>query len=288
MDVGKQAHMLEWGWYQRIEDHWKIGNVSVGGAYRRIQDTGDINGEHLIKFGNDFGQGWIDHLSIPHMNWHFWDNPEIPHFLYPNPANPKGNKSWVRWVRGDIFSNEINTETGHVDRINDLLTDHAGHPMVWEELLQPLSVVKRNSKKILICPSTPNCYHYYYNQNRSEWIDKWSTWVERLGYEPVVKRKPTRADRNQNENNRLDTILRTDQYLATLSQHSAGAMESIIAGTPVIVTGPHPIGNLATTTEEFQQGILKTPDQDQVWRWIERVLSNVRHKSELFTGSWHQ
>ena len=286
MVLSKAAHGMNWGWHQRVEDHWRVGVVSHGGAYAKLNNLNWVDGEHCIKFGNDFGSNWIDHTDIPHRNWHFWDNPEIPHFLYPNPANPSGGKHWVRWCRGDIFSTAHNTEPGHSNRINQLLSEFAGVPLVWQEIVQPKTVKLRNSKRILLCPSSSNCYTYYYGETRSQWIDRWAGWCEAQGYEPVLRNKPARPVRNNDEDARLCNT--AENYFATISQHSVAAIESIIGGTPAVVTGPNPGGPLVTTPKQFEQGNIVVPDMDAVMDWLELCLSNIRHKSELFSGAWHQ
>lgn len=283
-DLGKAAHGLNFGWYQRIGTNPRIAITTHGGDYRRLVPGLKPRGDHLVKFGNNWGSDWIDHKKIVHNNWHFWDNPEIPHFLYPGPHNPKGKKVWVRWCRNDIFSTPENTTVGHADRINYYLTEEAGQKFTWEELVQPKPVRAKNSKRILICPSSANCYTYYYGLDQKTWIKRCIKMVESRGYEAVVRYKPGRTARTEQEDLRLVNSL--DQFAATVSQHSASAVESIGAGTPAIVTGPHPAGPLATTREQFLSGEFNLPTDDQVYQWFELLLSNTRHKVELFTGIW--
>ena len=282
-------HGLDWGWHKRVGDGWRVKDVSQGGDYQRVNSLEECQDPsvHLVKLGNDFGPNWIRHTDIPHTNWHFWDNPLVPHFLYPNPANPKGAKDWIRWVPGDILSTVDNVESGHEDRINSLLTELAKKPMTWRDIITTHSVVDRNSRKILLTPSSQNCYAYYYDDTRENWIIQTTKRLESIGYTVEVWNKPARNLRVKSEPARLYNRLLQGDVRATVSQHSAAAIESLCAGVPVITTGPHPCGALATHELNFlASGELVTCSRDELDAWIVQLLSHVRHKSEIFSGEW--
>lgn len=287
MDLSKRAHGMNWGWHQRVANHWRIGLTSHGGAFEKINSLEEITGEMLVKFGNDFGEGWIDHLSIPHLNWYFWDNPEIPQLLNPWSGNPRGNKEFVRFTRGSLFTENFNSEPNS-GRLEAIIHDLSSGKDSLESIIRPIPVRMRKTRRVLICPSSPNCYLYYYNCDRLSWISVWVVWCEQNGYEPIVRAKPARDARRNHLEIRLQEHLVLNDYAFTISQHSVAAVESIMAGVPAVVTGPHPIGDLGTTVEQAESGDFVKPDVDQVWHWIQRIASNTYHKSELFSGSWHE
>ena len=280
-------HGMKFGLQQRVADNWRIKMVTHGGCLERLRGVDDITGEMIVKFGNNFDSEWIHPNQIPHLNWYFFDNPEIPQLINPNPANPEGYKTFVRFTRGDLFTNNINS-TRDVDRLNSVLTDLAGEATTVESLVRPVPVRIKNSRRVLLCPSSSGAFKYYYNTSRDQWIERWSAYLEHHGYEPVVRYKPTRRQRVESSEYRLYDHLVLNDYFCTLSQHSVSAFESILAGTPAVVTGPSSAGELATPHREFALGILRVPESDSVWRWVERVASNTYHKSELFSGAWHQ
>lgn len=269
---------VKWGWYQQKEQGYKF-NPSTGGVdFARVTELEP--GKLSIKYGNDFGDAWIDHNTVPaNTEWYFWDNPQIPHLLYPNPANPKGAKDWIRLVPYNILT-QTHTQSG-TSRINDLLTEFAGRSLTWEEVVDPKPVKLKRSRRVLLCPSSPNCYTYYYNTTYAEWVQKYTTYYEQHGYEVLVRSKPTRKYRHLPQG-RLAHQLEEDQILFTVSQHSVSAIESILAGVPAVVTGPHCGGLLATPWGED----LRTPDQDQVYAWVDTLLGDTRHKIEMWEGTW--
>lgn len=287
MDLGKRAHGMNWGWHQRVADHWRIGMTSHGGAFEKIHNLDQVNGEMLVKFGNDFGDSWIDHTSIPHLNWYFWDNPEIPQLLNPWSGNPRGNKEFVRFTRGSLFTENFNSKPNS-DRLDLIIKDLSNGKDNLENLVRPVPMRLRNTKRVLICPSSPNCYLYYYKCERNSWLATWMVWCEQQGFEPVVRLKPARDARKNHIEQRLKEHLVLNDYAFTISQHSVAAVESIMAGVPAVVTGPHPIGDLGTTPEQAAVGNFNISDPETVWHWIQRIASNTYHKSELFTGSWHE
>ena len=279
----KSNHGLHWGWYRRKQSaqDWRIHLDN----YEPCERIGaEPEGTHLVKFGNEWGSRPFQHPSqVKHTNWHFWDNPEIPQLLWPNPANPQGSKDWIRWVPGEILTTR-ETENGAA-RINDLLKHYSGGRVTaWHEIapVRPVSLIR--SKTVLLVPSSAPNYQHYYGITQGAWISKYTQSLEQLGYTVEVRMKRGRKFRKQG--NELTDQLSSGRYFATLSQHSVAAMETIMAGYPAIVTGPHPAGELATPWSEFAQGDLRTPEQISVVNWVETLLGNCRHKSEIFGGTW--
>jgi hypothetical protein len=288
--VDELAHGMKFGWYRRVGDGWRIKTVEQGGDYVRVNSIDECQDPtvHLVKFGNDFGKDWIDHNAIAHNNWHFWDNPLVPHFLYPNVANPSGKKDWIRWVPGDILSTQLNVESGHEHRINSLLTKYVGATTEWRDIVHTHTVVDRNSRRIMLTPSSLNCYPYYYDDTREAWIARNTKMYASLGYEVLIWNKGARRLRTKKESARLYSRLAQGDIRATVSQHSASAIESLCAGVPVIATGPHPCGVLATHELNFlADQTVVTPSRLELDAWIVQLLSHVRHKSEIFSGAWH-
>ena len=287
MDVGKVAHGMQFGWHQRVDNNWRVGLTTHGGCLERINSLDQVNGEMMVKFGNDFGPNWIPHTNIPHRNWYFFDNPEIPQLLHSHAANPSGKKTFVRFTQGDVFTNSQNS-TPDSSRLDAVLTDLSGGTVTLENLIRPVPVRLKNTRRVLLCPVTNNSFKYYYNTTQAHWLWRWCAWCETHGYEPVVRKKTTREHRRDNPQARLYNHLLLEDYAFTISQHSVSAVESIMAGTPAVTTGPSPIGSMNTPPEWAEQDVFVIPEVEKVWEWIQRWASNTYHKQELFSESWRQ
>lgn len=271
--------MANWGWYYHVGPGYRFDFKRGGVDFRR---TTTIDNSRLhIKFGNDFGKDWIDHTTVD--RFYFYDNPELPHLINPNPSNPKGAKTWIRLVPNSILTQHKHRRGA--ERINDLISYHSGSPMTWQDIVKPKPVKLSDSRRVLLCPSSPNCYRYYYGTNRTQWIEQISQQLIELGYTPVLRGKPSRLHRR--EGNTLGRQIREDKILFTVSQHSVCALESILEGVPAVVTGPHSAGELATPWEEMIQGVLRTPELEQVEDWVDWICGNIRHRTELEQGTWH-
>ena len=285
----KTIHGLHWG-------HWQHTNTNPcihRDNFEPVFDVTQTTGEHVcIKFGNEwaskpkdpfYGKQFQHPKNYPHNNWYFWDNPEVPQFLWRNPANPRGTKDWVRFVKGSLFSvPELHTANG-ASRCNDLLKEFSnGRVTAWHEIakIKPFDVTSQ--KRVLICPVSANNYTNYYNTTQAQWVNDITKQLDSLGYAYDIRYKPGRKERALGK--QLTDKLATGTYCATVSQHSVAAVESIMAGVPAVVTGPHPAGNLATPWHEFERGHLRTPELIEVVNWIEILLGNVRHKRELLEG----
>jgi hypothetical protein len=275
------------GWWKQTGSSTRF-DPKQGIDYERISEFSNLP---MLKYGNDFqDQYWLDHTQTPHNNWYFIDNPELPHLVYPNPANSLGHKSWCRVVPHAILTQE-STYKDHSDRINTQLRDHSGGTITsWQDIVQTRRVYRTNSRRVLLTPSSPNCYTYYYKTQRALWIEEVSALVRSLGYEPVVWNKPARRARTLHPDTRLYTRLLEGDVLCTVSQHSVAALETLTAGVPAVVTGPHPCGDMATPALEFfTDGWLRTPTDAEIDWWIgTAILANTRHKTELREGTWQE
>lgn len=267
------------GWYV-----WQGPGYGFDGLknknYLRVKSTND--NRWYIKYGNDFGDAWIDHHTVE--NFYFLDNPELPHLLYPNPANPNGLKNFVRLVPNGILTN-THTQSG-TDRMNQTLSELVGKPTVWQDIANPKDVAWNNSRKVLLCPSSPNCFKYYYNTTQQQWIEHYTRELESRGYSVEVRNKPTRNLR-RDPNQRLCNILKQSDYAFTVSQHSVSAIESILAGTVAVVTGPHGCGELATPWQHFVEGSMQTPTVAEQEAWVDTLLGNTWTKQDIRTGAWY-
>lgn len=287
----KKIHGLHWGHWQHINSDPRIHKDN----FVPVFDITTTNAHQMcIKFGNEWASKPEDpfydrafqHPRLyPHDNWYFWDNPEVPQFLWRNPANPAGSKDWVRWVKSSLFTTPELHNTNGASRCNDLLKEFSkGRITAWHEIAKCKPFAVTSAKRVLICPVSANNYPNYYNTTQTAWVNLITQRLDRLGYAYDIRYKPGRKERATGK--QLTDQLSTGAYCATVSQHSVAAVESIMAGVPAVVTGPHPAGNLATPWEEFEQGHLRTPELIETVNWIETLLGNVRHKRELFEGEW--
>lgn len=277
--------LTNWGFYRNPTlKKSKIADREHGGVYEYCPKPDKTDEEHhLVKFGNNFDPGWVHPDRVPHRNWHFWDNPEFCHLLYPNPANPQGMKSWVRWVRGEIMT--TGSDTPGEDAVNAMLRSHSNNQLrTWRDLYAPRDI-KVHTKTALIVTSSPNCYRYYYGDTREQWLLRVQKVLNRLGWQWVVRTKQGRKYRNAD--NQLYRELETNKYGAVINQHSASTIESLLAGVPVIADRLHCGGPLVRTLEQFEQGADPlTPNTADVEAWMQTILGNVRHKSQLRGTEW--
>lgn len=290
----KYMHGLHWGYWIRRQDakdwRWHIDN------YEPCWDITATDGtRHCFQFGNlwasklgdpFFEKPFQHYKTFPHDNWHFVDNPEIPHFLWPRAHNPSGSKDWVRFVKGSVLSTPKLHNTNGEDRINRLINHYSNREIrKWQDLVQIQPMLTDTRRHALICPvSAPNYVHYY-STTEQEWIAMVTAQLSKMNWTWEIRNKPTRQQRI---NNQLTDQLSTDRYGVTISQHSAAGLESIIAGVPAVVIGEHPTGELGTPWNEFIRGNIRFPDESSVLDWCRIVLGNIRHKQELFSGDYYE
>lgn len=282
----KERHGLYWGWHQRKADAegWGINSKNYEPC-DRVEHTDGTR--HLFKFGNEWaskqGRQFQHPSKVTHDNWHFWDNPEIPQLLWPNPANPQGAKDWMRWVPGEILTTQKRKRGS--ERVNRTLRTLSGGALTtWEDLVKIRPMWTQGKDVLMIVCSQPN-YPNYYNTTAHAWIKTYASVLEKQGYRVEIRLKASREARAQG--GQLTDQLNNKRYAFTVSQHSVGALESILAGTPAIVTGPHPAGDLATTWQQFMEFDINLPHPDDVRDWCDWVLGNCWHKQDIIGGTWY-
>lgn len=273
-----------WGWYRQCGVDPRIRDTAHGGTYLPCADPQLTDGtQHLVKFGNDFVPGaWREPNTVPHSNWHHWDNPEFPHLLYPNPANPSGGKHFIRWVRGEIMTTQ--SDTPGEQAINSVLQDLSkGVLHTWRDIYAPRVDTRPQTKRVLLVTSTPNCHKWYYGETITDWIQRVTAQLNHMGYTDIhIRSKEGRSTRRENEHRRLYHQLEQMRYDFIVNQHSASTVEALLTGCAVVSTGRHCGGDLITTWDQFTQGATpRSPHPTDVEAWMQHILGNCRFKAHL-------
>ena len=281
--MGALVNGIGWGWSIRRAD--ARGDAVNASNYEPIDDISLTDGSvHLVKRGNEWGHKQFQHPRLlEHTNWHYWDNPEIPQLLWQHPANPRGAKTWVRMVPGQILTSTATTNGA--SRINSLLEELSnGKIDAWHQIAPVRAWRKNRAKRVLFVTSSPQVYTNYYSTTLDAWLTHYTRAVEGMGFEWEVRGKPSRHERTLN--GQLTDQLQAGDYTAIICQHSVAAQEAIMAGVPAVVTGDTPMGPIATPWEEFAMGELRRAQQIEVVNWCEALLGNTYHITEINRDGW--
>lgn len=298
----KQHHGLYWGINEFVQPGWRIANLDHGGSCQRLHEQDLTQCQNpVVVMGNvwahkDFRQARLfrhpDLYELHHVRWFFWDNPQLPHLLYRGPHNPHGYKNWMRICEANTVTTTRTplrqNQSGNT-RINEQLRQITqGEISDWRDIVgHRRHQIEPRGRTVLICPSGTGIFPNYYGINKSNWIQERTEALEKLGYRVVLRDKPTRSQREINDN-RLHQVLAREDIAFTVSIHSVVAMETLIAGVPAVVEGRHPGGELATPWEEFlNTNAVRQPEREQVDQWVDRLLCDTFHKSEAYSGTWY-
>jgi hypothetical protein len=298
----KQMHGLYFGLYHFVDDRMIIQDVEQGGSLRRVtnQAIEEIpKGVPLFQFGNIFGlktshllherTRFIHPQRLRDGGWEFyyWDNPTLPHVLYKGPWNPEGFKNWCRITHNSTMSEgDFTLGEGEQKLNHELETLTQGTHTTWQDIVGKRQPCQPRGSTVLLCPSSREMFLHYYNINASEWIKNKTKTLTKMGYKVEVRMKPGRQQREQGGGKLRDRLARND-IAFTVSCHSVGAIESILAGTPAVVEGWHSGGELATPWDEFRNSnSLRTPSQEAITQWVKRLLDDTHHKTSVYSGEW--
>lgn len=296
----KAQHGLKWGIHRFVGGAHRIRLRELGGDCERLpnQDLSlcDSHTELIIM-----GNVWVhkdprertlfrhpDQIAATGATAYYWDNPLLPHLLYRGEWNPMGHKNWLRIVKNDTAPKE-GTSTGHGERVINqqlkLITN--GRHTVWQSTVGTRRPVSVRSKTALLCPSGAGIFENYYGTTKRAWIEDMTQKFESLGWRVIMRDKPSRSLREVN-NGKLYEQLLAEPIGCTVSIHSVGPVESLLAGVPAVVSGRHAGGPCATPLEEFlETKQLRLPHESDCDAWVSRLLDDTYHKTEAYDGSWH-
>lgn len=296
----KHLHGLKWGIYINTTPDYRIKSATQGGPYARLRDQKleniPKNNNHLLIFGNIWANKHEDPVfhnpnTIRMIHKHryvFWDNPALPHLLYRGPWNPQGYKNWCRmcwdWINPTPYTTPANSSGAA--RINDLLKQASGGvTRHWHETIGGYPKDTKLGNRALLVPSSPEWHLYYQNKSVNEWIREKQELLLERGFEVLVRPKPSRRDREEGNAGKLYEQL---DGIGLVVTEGVSAIESILAGVPALVGDWAPTGPLASRWKDFVIGHdIDTPTADRTEQWMERVLQDTFHKSEIYLGSWN-
>jgi hypothetical protein len=298
----KQQHGLHWGISEFIAPGWRVGLVELGGSCQRLKEQDLSNCKTtVITLGNIWAHKDPQEAKLfRHPNeyskhgvrWFCWDNPQLPHLLYRGPHNPQGHKNWMRITEGDTVTTTatpIRPGQSGAERINQQLRDITeGKIQKWWQIVgERKKKIEARGKTVLVCPSGAGIFPYYYGINKADWIAEKINTLKDMGYNPVLRDKPSRKSREINDN-RLYQLIEREEIAFTVSIHSVVPVETLVAGIPAVVEGRHASGELGTPWEEFvATNKLRSPEREQVDAWVDRILMDTHHKTEAYEGKWY-
>lgn len=294
--MGKPKKFLsDWGWYIQKGTDPRIRDTRFEGTYELCAEPTHTDGkQHLVKFGNNFNGTWRDPWKMPHGNWHFWDNPELCHLLYPSTVNPLHQKTWIRWVKNSILTKSSEFTDG-TERINWMLKQLNACVPTWQDLVRELDPtafdpIQIRNKTALIVTSSPNCHLYYYGETIGSWTNRVKEKLNKMGWQVnVIRGKSSRKTRTQSADARLYQQLQNKKPGIIVNQHSASTIEALCSGVPVVSTGDHCGGPCITNWKDFINGAdPTTPNEADFFAWMNVILSNIRHKTEIVDRDFRQ
>tara|TARA_B110000285_G_C15120841_1_gene617037 strand:+ start:1088 stop:2020 length:933 start_codon:yes stop_codon:yes gene_type:complete len=295
----KQLHGLHWGIHRFNTLGWKIKLEPLGGNLQRLENQNlkvitpkdrlvvmcniwshkDPREATLFRHPNLINQTGAD--------WWYWDNPSLPHLLYKGEWNPNGYKNWMRLVK-NATATQTQVVSGEA-RINaqlDGLTD--GNITAWQEIVGPIRPVSVRTKTALLCPSGAHIFPNYYNTTKQAWVNEKKQQLENLGWRVIYRDKPSRSGRERKHGKLYEQLIAENIGL-TVSMHSTVPIESLLCGVPSISAGAHSGGELVTPWEEFlKTEELRLPTEPQIFDWVNNILGETFHKSEVYDGTWKQ
>jgi len=298
----KHYHGLHFGLYHFVDDRMQIKDHQMGGSLKRVE------GQSLDQIPKDallfqFGNIWaLKASNLQHertkfihprrllekgWNFYYWDNPTIPHILYRGPWNTNGWKNWCRITYNSTMTeNNFTLGEGEAKLNHELNTLTNGTYTQWQQIVGEIKPCTQRKGVVLLCPSSREMFHHYYGISVNEWIARKTKTLTKMGYAVEVRVKPGRQTRETKGGKLYERLSRNDVAF-TVSCHSVGAIESILAGVPAVVEGAHSGGDLATPWEEFKNtNSVRTPSQDDVMQWCKRLLDDTHHKLDVYSGEW--
>jgi len=222
------------------------------------------------------------------FRWFWWDNSMMPHLRHPSPANPNANKLWSRLTYcGWSMPEHHLPRWDDRQRVNDILQHNSRGVIrdisqLWKgtQSTSPLS-----NRRCLVLRSSDRNYREFYGETWDEYWARIEPVLKRHGFEYTVRRKVAIKARIGNQ---VVDEIRRGGYDCVLANHSAGASEAVVTGTPVITTSPwNPTRRVSTPWEHFAEyGDVLHYDAEFVDSWVTAICGYTYYRPELNTLSW--
>lgn len=300
----KRYHHIYFGLNRWDTRNPKMKDKSIDGGVTRLlaQDITNIGkSDTLLQLGNIWGMRKGPYIS-ERNRWHnigdvvargatvwYWDNPSLPHLLYETPANPQGYKNWMRLVKNTIATDAEQpprpAQSG-TERINRILHDSTGGLVKhWQDIVGTRACPTVNkSRRALICPSSAPIFTHYAGCTVDTWTHRVRQLLETHGYTVFVRGKPGRQQRNSG--NMLWRQLQEMNIGLVVGYQSMSSVEALLAGVPVMMYGCNPVGALNSDPDVFaNSGTVVRPDRHSVDVLVDRLLCDVYHKWEAYSGA---
>jgi len=218
--------------------------------------------------------------------WH--DNSMMPHLRYPSASNPTANKLWSRLTyRGWSVPQDYVPDKQHRNRVNLLLQDFSQGKIqdisdLWGGMRDTRPIKHR---KALIIRSSERNYHEFYGTTWDEYWAKLKPVLDKWGFQYTIRSKVGVKARIGNQ---ITDQIHSGGFDCVIANHSAGASEAIVTGTPVISTSPwNPAHRVSTPWEHFAAtGEIIPRSAQEIDVWVDSICAYTYHRTELNTLSW--
>lgn len=186
----------------------------------------------------------------------FIDNPLFSELITPGAANPRGIKSWGRFVRqtaGQAAPAFVPEQAGSTEDYLRLEREwqrlQGGTDQPFDRLWGGWREVEPGSGAWLIAAPRDEIMQYWYGQTLQAWLAEITHELRRRGQAWEIRHKQDRKIRNRSPQDRIRA--RAQSYRGIITAHSVSAIDAILAGRPAIVWGQDPTQGLATPWQEW-------------------------------------
>lgn len=222
------------------------------------------------------------------FRWFWWDNSMMPHLRYPSASNPTGNKLWSRLTYcGWSIPERFTPRPSDRARVNDVLV-HLSKGVIrdiaqlWGGCVDTSPLSKRHC---LVIRSSERNYREFYGETWEQYWARIEPVLQKWGFTYEIRSKISVKGRIGNQI--TDQIARGG-FDCVLANHSAGASEAVVTGTPVITTSKwNPARTVSTSWEQFEaSGDVKKFTAEQIDRWVTGICAYTYYRTELNSLSW--
>ena len=222
------------------------------------------------------------------FRWYWWDNSMMPHLRHRSASNPNGDKRWSRLTYcGWSIPSSWQGRQSDRDRVNEVLKNNSGGVIreiseLWRGTRSSSSLTNR---KCLVIRSSERNYMEFYNTTWEAYWNKIKPVLDRHGFTYEVRKKLPPSQRHGNQ---IADQIEQGGFDCVLANHSAGASEAVVMGTPVITTSEwNPARRVSTPWEHFvEHGDVIPQTQTKIEEWVTAVCGYTYYRTELDTLSW--
>lgn len=205
--------------------------------------------------------------------WKLMENKKDFYYIDSGYLGNTEGKMWHRIIKNNFHSTEY-LNSYPEDRLLTIFPKESNSNFIYHKLLKPWNKEKQN---ILLCPPTTKTAKFFKLEEPKLWTNSVITEIKKYSNQPILLREKPASSRDRKN---IYEYLKENEISVVVTFNSNIAVESIMAGVPVVTLGPNAAAHVGRTKISDINNLIY-PDRKN---WLKYLSYNQFTKQEIKSG----